>query len=83
MGEKVRCFFSLLKSIVATYLSPVKRTYAFLTAATGKYYVIAGQHQFMAAMEGRRQLEEKMVAFPDCYTTFRCALVKEDVLLDH
>ena len=36
----------------------------------------------MAAMEVRHQLEEKMLTIPECYTTFRCAVIKEDVTLE-
>ena len=47
-----------------------------LFAATGLYFIIAGQHQFCAAMEIKNKRSKEMKEVPSWCKIFRCKVVK-------
>ena len=65
-----------------------QQTFFFLThepipfSATQKYWVVAGQHSFLASNRIRQQCIADSKAVPRWTTTFRCYIVKPEATVD-
>ena len=53
-----------------------------VSAGTGQYFVLDGQHKFSAAMRIRRKLETNNRPVPAWCRRFRCKVIKSDLPLD-
>ena len=49
------------------------------SSGTGQYFLLAGQHQFVAAQAIRRSLEKANRAVPSWCTKFRCRVLRPDL----
>ena len=50
--------------------------------ATGKYYIISGQHRFQAAQQTAKKAAEKALPAPSWTQRFRCHVVKADTSVE-